>query len=415
MVIKPNHPLRLYPAFRKFFIGNILLSVAARSVALIFCWWVVSGLSNGRSGEDLGLLMALQSLPYLIFSVFYGPVIDRCNKKHCILLGAAAQLLISLAIALVFLAQLDSFSLLCLLIFSLSCFMPLVDDTCNALLPELVQDQHLPAASATQAAVFEISNILAAIISTTAMSLVGLSGALIINFLIYLVGALFMLTIKGDFSTASVATTKAAVPAYFADLRAGIMQLVDDKPLFSVALLYVLYAFFLSQTFILIPLIVKNVLLADVGTVGIVETAFSIAVVIGALFISTRKTIKRIYQIFAATIILSGLLYGLIGNIQTIIPTIIIFFVLGAVFSIFWSLTAIVFQVVVPNNFKGRFFSLIGTAAYGVTPLSYLLIGYLIQTYSLRSALYFNGGLLLILGFVTLILPRAITSVRTGV
>lgn len=85
-----DHPLVLYPDFRNFFAGSVLVAVAARYFAIAIAWWVIS--QDGDNGEKLGILMAVQAFPIFLLSPFVGPLVDRYNKKSCMIVGVCMQL-----------------------------------------------------------------------------------------------------------------------------------------------------------------------------------------------------------------------------------------------------------------------------------------------------------------------------------
>lgn len=397
-----EHPLVQFPAFRAFYFGNVLVSAAARSVTIILCWWLIN--LPGEGARRLGLLMMMQSAPILLFSVLYGPLIDRFDRRSCMLFGAAAQLVLSVGLFGIFYAQHTPFAGVCALLFAMSIFMPLVDDASSAALEQLVDEKSLTAASAVQSTVFELSNILAATSSTVIMGAWGVPPALALTMALYTVGVGFLAAMgRGKAPEKKEGDAK---DDYWGELREGFRYLLGTRPLAAFVFTYFSVVFFLQQTFILIPLIVKVMLNEDVKWVGILETSFSVGMVTTAFLVSTQTTHRHVYRIYAIAIAMCGLCF-LSGSVLKVPHLLVFVFVtLGVFFARMWSFSSMVFQSVVPEEIKGRFFSVISTAAAGITPLSYFAVGTLSDALSPSVTMKIDGVGLLILAAIAIRLPR---------
>jgi MFS transporter, DHA3 family, macrolide efflux protein len=397
-----EHPLVQFPAFRAFYFGNVLVSAAARSVTIILCWWLIS--KEGEGAQRLGLLMMMQSAPILLFSVLYGPLIDRFDRRTCMLFGALAQTVLSVGMFSAFAADITPFPLVCGLLFAMSVFMPLVDDASSAALEQLVDEKSLTAASAVQSTVFELSNILAATLSTVIMSVKGVPPALGLTVALYVIGVGFLAAMgRGKAPEKKEGDAKGD---YWGELREGFRYLTGTRPLAAFVFIYFSVVFFLQQTFILIPLIVKKMLNEDVKWVGILETSFSIGMVTTAFVVSTQTRHRHVYRIYAIAIAMCGLcmLSGAIVKVPHLM--VVVLLTLGVFFARMWSFSSMLFQKVVPEEIKGRFFSVISTAAAGITPLSYFAVGTLSDLLSPRTTMLIDGCGLLVLAAVAIRLPR---------
>ena len=398
-----EHPLVRFPAFRAFYLGNVLVSAAARSVTIILCWWLIS--REGEGARGLGTLMMMQSIPILAFSVFYGPLIDRFDRRRCMLFGAAMQLVLSIVLFAFFATGGTSFPALCALVFALSIFMPLVDDASSAALEQLVDLENLTAASAVQSTVFELSNILAATLSTTVMAAAGVPPALGVTVALYVLGVGFLLRMGVGQTPEHKEGTK---DNYLAELKEGFRYIFGTRPLAAFVGIYFTVVFFLQQTFILIPLIVKVLLHRTVGWVGVLETSFSIGMVTTAFIVSTQKGHRHVYRTYSIAIAMTGLclLSAAVATSPYVVALTLL--TLGVFFARMWSFSSMLFQTVVPEEIKGRFFSVISTAAAGITPISYFAVGTLSDLLSPRVTMTIDGVGLLVLAAVAIRLPRLV-------
>ena len=70
------------------------------------------------------------------------------------------------------------------------------------------------------------------------------------------------------------------------------------------------------------------------------------------------------------------------------------------------TLALTLFQATVPDEMKGRFFSVLTTLAYAVMPLAFMVNGVLAERLSVDFCIAMNAAAVLLLSFVILLLPR---------
>ena len=402
-----NHPLYIFPNFRKFFLADVLVALAERSFAITFAWWIIS--QEGENNIWLGILMSLEALPILILSPFIGPLIDRYNKKTCMFTGVMMQLLfVSIVGYLLYIDKL-AFAALCGLSFLMSCFVPQFEDSVNASVGLLVDEDHLSRATAIQSSSIEFSNIFAAVISTSVIAAFGVLAAVGVNIFMYLAGAAFIYFIKADLSpqdNTEDSEDNEDEDDYISELKAGIHYILGNKALISYCSIYALEIFFTIPIFILIPMLVKEVLHESVGWVAVFETSLSIGSVLMAFFMSFREEYRNFYRKYATSLLLIGLcMLGLAFSGNKYIMTAVIFFI-GVLFAALMALSFIMFQNVIPKEFKGRFFGIMSTIAAGMAPVSYMWAGLATDTWSIETVLTISGVGAFILAGAMLNIPR---------
>lgn len=397
-----NHPLVLFPGFRNFFIGSILAAVAARYFAIAIAWWLIS--QAGDNGEKLGILMAMEALPIFLLSPFVGPLIDRYNKKSCILLGVFMQF--SFLALIVWLLAYDklSFPALVALSFAMCCFMPQVEGSISAAVAKLVDDEHLPSAVALQSSIIEFSNIIAAVLSTAVIAAAGILEALYLNLALYVGGILFLFLINVDLSAEP--GNAAGKSDYLKELKRGLAYIWNYQELRLFGVVYGCSAFFILPIFIMIPLLVKNVLYETVTWVAVLETSFSIGAVAMTAGLSFRHQYRNFYSKYAAVLALTAIamiVSGTGAHPYLVTGSMVI---MGAMFAAMLALSNTLFQLTVPQDLKGRFFGLVTTVIAGTAPLSYMFVGFISDWLGINWVMTVSGtGLLLLTGSV-LFIPR---------
>ncbi|MEI6286442.1 MAG: MFS transporter [Bacillota bacterium] len=407
-----DHPLFLYPNFRNFFIGDVLVAIAERYFAITFAWWIIS--QDGENGKWLGLLMAVEAIPILFLSPFVGPIVDRYNKKWCMLIGAVMQLFFVTIIWLLMQGNMLQFAYLVILSFCMSCFVPQFEDSISASVGSLVDERHLSQATTIQSSSIEFSNIFAAVISASMIAAFGMEHAVLFNLVLYAVGVAFLFSIKTDLlkpiehNEADEYDEDNAEPdkSYLADLKIGLKYIASNRPLYLYAIVYALETFFTVPIFILIPMLVKGVLHETINWVAIFETSLSIGAVLTAVLLSFKSEFKRFYPTYAAAALCMGgfmVALGLATNGYLMAG--LIFFI-GGLFATLMAMSFMMFQYVVPQELKGRFFGVMSTVAAGMSPLSYMMVGLLSDYWSIEAVLIANGIGALLLSLFVIRMPR---------
>jgi predicted MFS family arabinose efflux permease len=394
-----EHPLYVSADFRNLFIGDVLVTVAERYFVLTFTWWLIAGPHADKS--RLAVLLTFESLPILGVGILVGPIIDRLNKKWCMFAVALVQALLVAGVAsLLFFDEL-SFVRLCIAGLFLGCMIPLFEGAANAGLPQSVQDRHMLAAAALQSSTLEFSNIIAAALSATLLSAFGFKTAVIVDASLYLVGALFLLRLRGAaFGGAP------GEGSYFGDLRAGLSYILERPQVWSFVGVYVAKLVMLVPLLILIPMLVESVLGRAVRWVAVLETAFSLGAIVTAFFFSLNATHRRLYRGYAAALAVLGVLMLVLtrwSNPYVMIPHVAL---MGACVAVLLALSNMFFHHAVPDDMKGRFFGILETLAAAATPLGYSAVGFLTMFGRVQGVLIASGAGLFLLAILVLFLPR---------
>ena len=402
------HPLYIYPHFRRFFFGDVLVAIAERYFAITFAWWIIS--QDGENGKWLGLLMAVEAIPILVLSPFVGPLIDRHNKKWCMVLGAAAQLIFVTVIWLLMRGGALQYAYLVGLSFCMSCFIPQFEDSVSASVAELVDEKHLSQATTIQSSSIEFSNIFAALISASVIAAAGIQNAVLVNVGLYVIGLLFLLSIKTSLldpvDKTEAGDDSCAEDGYWSDFKKGLQYIKSERPLYLYAGVYALEAFFTVPIFILIPMLVRGVLHETINWVAVFETSLSIGSVLTAVMLSFKKEIRAFYPTYASVAGALGVAVIVLGLTTNEYLMTIMIFCIGGLFAALMALSFMMFQYVVPQELKGRFFGVMSTIAAGMSPLSYMIVGFLSDYWSIEAVLILNGIGAFCMALLVLKIPR---------
>jgi len=395
-----NHPLALFADFRRLFAGRIVSAVGDKFFSIAIAWWVLT-----KAGESsrfhLGLIMAVNIVPVVVFGPLLGTLADRSDKRKVMLAADGARAALTLLLSgLLWTGRLSLFRLysLCFLI---SAFGPLFESAVAASIARLTSPEKMPQAVAADSSVMQLSNVAGSALGSILMAAAGVAGAFLFNAVSYLVSFGAVWAVK-----TSLAPEALGGASFMAEFREGLAYISDNKPLGALILAFAAFNFFVGPILILIPMIVKFTLNESVTWLAVFETFFALGSAALAVGLSFKKTYGDIYAWFFASLLAVGLSFG--GLYFTADKTWIcaLLFSAGAALGAGNAVALTLFQSVVPDEMKGRFFAVLTTLAYAVLPLTFMLNGVLAEKFSIGFSIALNALAVLALSFIVLLLPR---------
>src|SRR5437899_48048 len=366
----PSTPLWRNLDYMLLWSGQIVSNTGTQVSQLAFPLLI---LAVTHSPAQAGFAGALRALPYLLFSLPAGALIDRWDRKRTMILCDVGRALSlgSIPVALAF----GHLTVLQLYIVStiegtLFVFFNIAEVAC---LPRVVPKEQLPAANAQNQATDSITSLvgpsLGGTLYTASQSLPFLADAIS-----YIVSVLSLFFIKTKFQKERAATQR----SLWAEIREGLSWLWHHPLIRFIAILTGGYNLIFSG-FTLIVIVLAQHQHASSFTIGLVFAIGSVGGIVGAL---VATSIQRRFS-FAQVIIGSTWLTTIIVPFFAIAPNIIVLGLLTAV--LFFS--GPIYNVVqmsyrmalIPDELQGRVNSVFRLIAFGGQPLGLALTGIFIQ------------------------------------
>ena len=335
---------------------------------------------------------ALIMLPWLLFAIPIGGIVDRVNRRH--LLALASTVRLSAAGLLAFTV---GFDLITLPIFFLSTFMfgigeVLYDTTIQSMIPQVLKKSQLDKGNAqlqvTSVTLGEfIGAPLSGLLFAAAVGLPFLFGSLGIALAILLV-----LTIPKNYSIHEAPAEPKEQKSFWADIRFGIRYLYEHKVLLKLVLLTSTLGFLYSAATSTLVLFITETLGAPVAIFGFLFAAPAVGALIGALL--APKISKRFgrSQTLAVAIVLAGILIV----IQGLSPNYFVLAFIAALSSVVvttWNILLMsIYHQIIPSELFGRIHGTRRTLVWGLMPIG-ALIGGLIASVDLRLPFLLAGGI----------------------
>jgi len=395
------HPLLVFSDFRRLFAGRLVSAVGDRFFAIALSWWVIS-----RGGEEaklhLGLIMAVTFLPMVITGPFLGTLVDRLDRRLCMLWADAARFVLVGALCL--LLYFDSLTLpyLYALCFLLAAFNPLFESAVSGSLADLTDADRLSQAVAVDSSVMQLSGVAGAALGSVLLAAAGVLGAFSLNAASFLLSFVFIFSIK---------TRLAPHPAgqsadYAGELKAGLRYAASSGALTGLLCFFAAINFFLAPISLIIPMLVKYTLREGVAWLALFELFLALGAVAAALALSCKQHYKNVYGwLFCAGVAMSACFAGL-GVTENKAALCGLIFLEGAALAAGNAVAMALFQHTVAPEMKGRFFALLFTVACAVVPLTFALTGLAAGFMKLSTIIFVCGGGGLAVSLALPLLPR---------
>lgn len=407
-----QHPLIAFKDFRKFFLGRIISAIGDKFFTIALAWWVVSH-GGVNSKLHLGLLMAINVLGVILFAPWMGALADRLDKKHCMMAADAGRFILLVLLTYFLYHGELTLPLLYFFCFAIAAFVPLFESASNSSLILLTDAQRLPGAVAMNSATLQLSNVLGAAVGGMVLAGVGIWGAFLGNSLSFLLSFCLIWAINTNLKPFPASRQENQRE----QIKEGCSYLLNNPALGALLIIFCINNFFAAPLIMFIPLIVKFLLQYSVSWVAILEGSLALGALTATLLLSCLPGLNRgnLYQ----KLFLSGLLMGtmilLLAWARNGLVVSLALLVFGLAMGWGGTMIQAVFQQIVPNEMKGRFFSLCSAACFAVMPLAFVFNGLVSQYFALPLVITANGIALMITPIAFLFIPRVAAVNQEGV
>ncbi len=372
--------------FFRLWLGQVTSQAGTRVYQIAIVWWILS-ISGEHSGFALGTFMVAGALPSLLFFRLIGRVVDRMPAKFmlvsCDLTSAALMGYVAWCLSNATLTLGTAYLFGFLIAVAEGFFNPAI----TKCLPSLVSAEDLEQAVAYQASSQYLASFGGSVLGAMLIAWLGIPLLVLLNAITYVFSALIEMTLIFPGSSAAAGVADSAQPSSGETAEqpsSDATPVADDKtvwqkfPLLKQLLAgFGLVNFFATPTLVIVPLYVQKSLHGSATLMGLLEAALWVGILLGtfsaALIRSQGRTIRLgafSMLIYGGSMILPGLLIDQWGFGLALILA-------GASLGITNVKFVTLFQKVVPEQVKGRFFAAMQAIIGFSFPVAYLVFGYL--------------------------------------
>lgn len=355
--------VRKHRNYRLFFTGQVISNIGTWMQRVAQAWLV---LSLTHSPFAVGILALCQFMPFTLFSLVAGVVVDRLDAWRTVISTQVTQMLLASTIAVIALAGVAQ----AWEVYVIAALMGLVQvldaPSRQSLTFRMVGPLELPNAISLNSGVFNGARIFGPALAGVLIATAGAGVCFAVNAASYLaVLAGLLLMRPGEFHAVE---RRERPRSLMAGLKEGISYARSDNRVWlTLTLVFVMSTFCLNFN-VLLPVLAKQTLHSGPETFGILSAVFGVGALIGALVSAhvSRATMGTT-ALGSAGFALCQLL---IAPVRTTAVVAALLFIAGIFFTTWSSNSNSLIQLSAPDHLRGRliglyFFAFAGTGTAG--------------------------------------------------
>lgn len=359
--------------------------------------WLVLQIT-GASGVAIGIVTALQFLPFLLVAPWAGVLADRVSRPLVMICSQVA--LIALSVAMAILVLTDSVTTGWLYVFALlSGVAAAVDNPARqAFLGDVVGSEHLVNSVALNSVTFNLSRIAGPSVAGVLIAVLGTSEVFLVTAALFAISLILIATLRNiRHPREDEITASSDRPT----LRQGIDFIRRDS-----AILFCMLAVFVVATFglnfqLTTALMSTVEFGGDAAAFGILTTILSVGSLVGSLLAARRRTVR--IRLVVAAAVLFGLMTAFTGLMPTRPAYALALPFCGLLAMTFTTSVQSYVQVRTPAHLRGRVLGVYTVVFFAGTPIGAPLIGWASDHLGPRIGLV-GGGALSVAGTLILVM-----------
>ncbi|MET4610985.1 MFS family permease [Rhodococcus sp. PvR044] len=374
------------PNFRRYYGGQAVSMVGTWMQAVAQAWLV---LQLTGSGTALGLVIALQTLPVLLFGPYGGVVADRLDKRR-LMIGLQSMMgVLALVLGILTVTQTVTLWQVYVLAFLLGVNNSFENPARQAFVLEMVGPENLRNAVSLNSVLVNVARAVGPAIAGIIIAAGGLG-------LCFLLNAVSFVAVVVSLVTLDLGALRPSPPAHRGpgQLREGL-RYVRRTPALLVPLMMMALVGCLAYEFqVVLPVLARDTFGGDASVYGFMTAAMGFGAVVGGLFVAARGKTGIPALISAATS------FGVLIAAAAVAPTfwleLVILVLVGAASVGFLSIGNSTLQLEAEPGMRGRVMALWSVAFLGSTPIGGPIAGAVAEQFGGRVALAMGAAACLV-------------------
>jgi MFS family permease len=363
--------LRRHHNYRLFFAGQIV-SLAGTWMQNVALAWLVLSLS--RSPLAVGMLLFCRFVPYTVFGLFAGSIVDRLDTRRLVIWTQVAAMLVSAALTVVTLTGTATLPVVYLLAALGGVAVVLDAPGRQSLTFEMVGPRELPNAVALNSGLLNASRVVGPALAGVVIAVAGVGVCFLVNTLSFVAVLVALLLMRED---ELYPVPQNPGVTLLAGTREGLAFAWRERQV-RVVLVVVTAVGLVGFNFnTLVPLLASDTLHVDARTFGLLSAAFGAGALAGAIVTASFR--RATFRAFVGgTLGFSTLLLALAPVHEASLAAVLLIGI-GASFTLFAANANALVQLAAPDHLRGRVVALYLFAFVGLAPLGSLLSGWLVD------------------------------------
>jgi MFS family permease len=361
--------LRRSRNYRYFFTGQVVSQSGTWMQRIAQGWFV---LELTHSPLAVGILAMAQFLPFTVFGLFAGVIVDRLDARRTVIWTQAAQMALASILAGLALAGVARPWHVYVIAALAGTVLVLDAPARQALTYRMVGPSDIQNAVALNSSLFNAARIFGPAIGGIVIAAVGVGWCFALNAASFLavLGSLFLMR-SSEFFPLELFRR----PRILAGTREGLAHVRANPRMLAVLGLTVVLATFCFNYNVVLPVLAKRTLMSGPQTLGLLSALFGGGALLGALLAaSQRKTSLRLMILGGAILSCAQLLTAPERSTAAVG---VLLFLTGVGFTLWTSNANSTLQLGAPDHLRGRVVGLYYYAFNGTGPLGGMLAGWL--------------------------------------
>jgi len=363
--------------YRKYFFGQ--------TTSLIGTWmqmtaqsWLVFTLTH--SATDIGLVVALQTLPVLLLGPYGGVIADRVDKRKLMVILQSAMGVQAAVLAVLSLTHVVTYLDVCILAIVLGLNNAFENPSRQSFILEMVGPKDLRNAVSLNSTMNNVARAVGPAVAGILIATFGEGWCFALNAVSFVAVVFSLMIMDLSILSPSVPTERAK-----GQLREGFRYVVATPKLLYPLIMMALVGMLAYEFQVSLPIVAGKIFHGNSEDYGLMMASMGIGAVIGGLWTASKgKTGTR-------AITRAALLFGAFITLAALSPQIGIEFVALALVGFasvsFLSMTNSTLQLQTDPQMRGRVMALWAVAFMGTTPIGGPLIGWIISESNARVGL----------------------------
>ena len=364
--------------------GQFVSQVGDRLAMVAFPWLVYTATGSTLS---TGIVLAIYTLPYLLFGMFAGLAIDRLNKRRVMLVAELARVVLVLLVPL---AADTGLWLVFVLSFAIASLTVVFDPAKLSLLPDIVRKDQLMRANSLLSSAETLTEVLGYASAGFLLAAVSTATAFRLDALTFLVSAVTLALMA--YTPPVRAAAERTARSFGRELREGFAYMRRHRGLLANTILTVAIALGLGASYPLTFFLAVEVLDGGTQAFGIFEAALAVGALTGSLAVAGWARRLRIGRTIIVSFALVGTGMAAIAAVEHVWTAAVIFGFSGIANAAGLISIDTYVQQIVPEQLRGRVWGSRFMLTQGGYAISVLAGGALAGVFDVR-ALFVVAGL----------------------
>src|SRR3989344_1343993 len=356
--------------YRLYFTGQ-LVSLIGTWIQTVAQGWLVWQLSH--SALWVGIVVALDNFPLMLFGLYGGVLTDRFPKKNILLFTQFCSGVLAIVLGVLTLVHRANVINIAFIALLVGIINALDKPARLAFANEMVGKEDLSSAIALNSMVFNLARIVGPAIAGITIAVIGTGGAFLVNGISYMAVLIALLLMK-------VREIQNKIPKNALHAIGEGIQYAFSHSLIRKLLLFAAVNSIFGWTYsTLMPVIVEKIFHQGANVLGFAYAASGIGAILGSVLVSVfAKRIKPLSFVTAGNVIfaVSLFIFSFVSSFMLALPFL---FLMGFSLLIQFSTINAMIQKEVSDALRGRVMGLYALMFMGMSPIGSIQMGFVAE------------------------------------